>query len=198
VSLVSHSQVPAFIAANYDPTSIDAALSWASSSVEAYCERRFTQVLADVQVVDPMWPQRTALLPDPPVTAVSLVEAWMPHNGVMAWVTLTNYNFQTDGLMWDTTGQAGAFNIPGDCISWPVLPKSLRVTYDHGYVVSGGSPNLPQPIIDAVIRAAAGYLANPYNLTERKVGDATYRWSERERTSLLDDSLLGNYRLVTL
>lgn len=195
MSLVTASQVPAFIAANYDDASLNAALSWASSSVEAYCERHFAQVVDDTAIVDPYWPGRTALLPDPPVTAVSSVQAWLPQSGQMTWVSLTNYNWQPDGLIWDTTGEVG---IPRLGPHWPRLRQSLRVTYTHGFITEGDGANLPQPIIDAVIKAAAGYLANPYNLTERKAGDATYRWSDREKTTLLDDSLLGAYRLVSL
>jgi hypothetical protein len=195
MSLVQASQVPPFITANFDSVSIDAALSWASSAIEAYCERRFTQVLSDVKTVNPYWPGRTAILPDPPVTNVSMVEALLPFEGETTFVQLTNFNFQPDGLIWDTTGEVG---IPRLGPHWPRLRQSLRVTYDHGYTVTGDDANLPQPIIDAVIKAAAGYLANPYNLTEMKAGDATYRWSEREKTSLLDDSLLGDFRLVSL
>lgn len=197
MTLVAASDVPAFIAANYDTDSITAALSWASSSVEAYCERRFAQVLSDTVIVDPYWPGRTALLPNPPVTAVDSVQAWIPQNGAMTWVTLANYQWQPDGLIWDITGELG-IGQTWQGASWPNLRQSLKVTYDHGYITSGNNANLPQPIIDAVIKAASAYLANPYNLTERKAGDVTYRWSEREKTTMLDDSLLGAFRLVSL
>lgn len=182
------------IAANYDSATITAALSWASNAVETYCERNFEQVLGDTRRLNPQ-SDGTVLLPDPPVTNVTSVQAWLPADGGMAWVTLTNYDWTPDGLLWDTTGERG---VPRMGFSWPWTPKSLKVTYDHGYVVSGDGANLPQPIIDAVIKAAAGYLANPYNLVERKAGDVTYRWSDSEKTSLLDDALLGRYRLVSV
>jgi hypothetical protein len=182
------------IAGNYQTDDINAALSWASNAVESYCERSFTQALGDVVRLNPQL-DRTALLPNPPVTAVSLVEAWVPLNGAMSWVTLTNYDWTPDGLIWDTSGEVG---IPRNGPSWPRLRQSLRVTYDHGYVTTGDGANLPSSIIDAVLKAAARYLANPLNLVERKVGDTTNRWAEYDRTAELDEALLGQYRLVSV
>lgn len=194
MSLVDDSVVPTFISGAFASGDLDAALSWASSAVESYCERSFTQVLGDQIRIDP-FTNGTALLCNPPVTNISLLEAWLPNDGVMSWVTLTNYDYTPDGQVWDTTGEVG---IACEGFSWPWLPKSLRVTYDHGYIVSGAGVNLPQPIVDAVIKAAAGYLANPYNLAERKVGDTAYRWSEGAKSGLLDESLLGRYRLASI
>lgn len=184
------------IAGNFQSADLSAALSWASSAVEAYCERRFTQVLGDVVRLDPN-AFGSAMLTNPPVTNVTLVEGFLPSpvSGGYVWTTLTNYDFTPDGFIWDTTAELG---LPYCLPTWPILPRSLRVTYDHGYVTTGGSANLPQPIVDAVIKAAAGYLSNPYNLVERKAGDAMYRWSDREKSALLDESLLGDYRLVSV
>lgn len=176
------------IAAAYQDDDLVAALSWASSAVEAYCERHFTQVVGDVVRINP-FSDSTALLPDPPVTNVTLVEGWLAMDGSMTWTTLTNYDFTPDGRIWDTTRYLG---VPWSGPSWPCLPRSLRVTYDHGFVTT------PQPVIDAVIKAAAGYLSNPFNMTEHHVGGVTDRWSDKDRTPVLDDALLGSYRLLSV
>lgn len=197
MSLVESAVVPSFLRGAYIDDDVDGALSWASSAVESYCERSFTQVLADQIRIDP-FPDGTALLPNPPVTNISLLEGFLPSNGAMAWVTLTNYDFTPDGMVWDTTSEVAVQPTDPYAPSWPFLPKSLRVTYDHGYITSGAGVNLPQPIIDAVIKAAVGYLVNPFSMAERKVGDATYRWAENGKTQLLDEALLGRFRLATI
>lgn len=182
--------VPSFLKGAWPDADVTAALSWAANAVEAYCERDFSYRTNDVVVIDPFPAKRSAQLPNPPVSAVSLVEGWMRNeNGSMSWQTLTNYAWTTDGLLYDTTGQPGTdvSVVP----SWPSAPKSLRVTYTHGFQTT------PQPVIDAVIKAAGNYLANPFNMTERRAGDIAYKW-DASVEALLDDTLLGKYRLITV
>lgn len=184
-------EVPSFLRGAWPDADVNAALEWASSAVEAYCERDFTFCTNDVVLVDPFPARRSAQLPNPPVTAVSLVEAYMrAENGSMAWQTLTNYAWTADGLLYDTTGQPGTdmSMVP----SWPSAPKSLRVTYTHGF------QNPPADLVAAVIKAAGGYLANPYNMIQRRAGDVSYQWSDRSGEPLLDDALLAKYRLITV
>lgn len=188
MTLVDAADVPALIKGGYEPADVDAALSWASAQVEAYCERQFAYVEDDVVTVTP-FRNRTALLPNPPVVSVSLVEAWLPRDGVMAWVPLANYQCGPDGLIYDTSGLPG---VAVDYPSWPLLPHSLRVTYTHGF------ETIPQPVAEAVIRAAAGYLENPWNVSEKRVDDVALRWSVSNPASQVDDVLLAAYRLVSL
>lgn len=188
---VDASQVPAFLRGAWSDADVSAALSWASSSVEAYCERNFSYVPNDQVLVDPFPVNRSAQLPDPPVESVSLVEGYLrDQNGSMAWRTLTNWMWTADGLLYDTTGQPGTdvSLVP----SWPSAPKSLRVTYTHGF------PVIPQDLADGVVKAAAGYLSNPLNLTARRVGEVSYQWSDRNTNPVLDDVLLGKYRLISV
>ena len=111
-------------------------------------------------------------------------------NGQVNWQTLVNWAWTAEGLVYDTTGQPGTqiSEVP----SWPALPKSLRVTYTHGFM------DVPQPVIDAVVKAASNYLNNPFQMTQRRVGDVSYQWSDRGGESLLDTALLGKYRLITV
>lgn len=186
---VAPSQVPAFLKGTRSDADVSAALSWAANAVEAYCERDFTLRTDDVVLVDPFW--RSAQLPNPPVTAVSLVEAWMRNqSGSLSWQTLTNYRWTAEGLLYDTTGEPGTdmSQVP----SWPSAPKGLRVTYTHGFAT------VPQAVIDAVIKAAAGYLGNPLSMSSRKVGDVESSWAVTMMQSPLDENLLAPYRLVAV
>lgn len=189
---VDASMMPSFLKGSWSTADITAALSWASGAVEAYCERDFAYKADDVVLVDPFPVRRSAQLPNPPVVAVKSVEAWMRNaTGSMSWQALTNYRWTVDGLLYDTTGEPGTdvSALP----SWPTAPRGLRVTYTHGFV------EIPQPVIDATIKAAAGYLANPFGNTRRRVGEVESAWSETlVQQGLIDQTLLAPYRLITI
>lgn len=147
------------------------------------------------------------LLPNPPVTNISGVQAWLPIGGTgneMTWVDLLYYNWTEEGLLYDTSMLPGNFDGPQP--SWPTLPGSLKITYDHGFVLPGDNsagPPLPMAITDAVIRAAATYLANPVGFSELKIGENRYGFNPYNKSSgpagaVLDEVLLGKYRLVSL
>jgi len=189
---VSVSQMPSFLKGAWPDADVSAALSYASSAVEAYCERDFSYVVNDVVTIDPFPVRRSAQLPDPPVILISKVEANMRDNlGVLSWQELTNYAWTADGLLYDTSG------LPGVSVaavpSWPSLPKSLRVTYTHGF------QSMPQPLVDAVIKAAGSYLANPFGNTRRKVGDTESDFAVTLiQAGGLDETLLARYRLISV
>ena len=148
-----------------------------------------------------------AMLPNPPVTNVESVKAWLPlgaAGNTMSWVTLSYYQWTQEGLIYDTSMLPGNFDGPQP--SWPTLPGSLQITYDHGFVLPGGTgtgPALPSAITDVIIRAAATYLANPWGFTSMKVGDVSYGATGYGKSAgpagaVLDQTTLGRYRLVGL
>ena len=189
---VDASMVPAFLKGSFSNQDVNAALSWAVGAVEAYCERDFSYAADDVVLVDPFPAKRSAQLPNPPVLSISTVEGYMRNEtGSMSWRTLVNYAWTAEGLLYDTTGQPGTqlSEVP----SWPSAPKSLRVTYTHGFL------DAPQPVVDAVIKAATGYLANPFGNTRRRVGDVESDWAVTMlQQSMIDENLLAPYRLITI
>lgn len=201
------------------------ALGRASAAVESYCERSFAQVLGDVVVIDPQvgnGGKGRAMLPNPPVTNVSSVQALVAVGGSLQWIGLTNFGWAEDGLLFDTNQFMGEHGVTGssfwsgvanaqgdfdydDVASWPFLPRSLKVTYDHGYVLPGSDgdgPVLPSGIVDAVIAAAAYYLSNPTGAVDERTGDVATKWepvvTSQSISGILDSTLLGNYRLVSL
>lgn len=191
---VDATDMPAFLKGSASTADVNAALSWASSAVEAYCERNFSYAANHVVLVDPFPAKRSAQLPNPPVISVSAVEAYMRDStGVMSWQSLVNWAWTADGLLYDTTGQPGTqlSEVP----SWPAAPKSLRVTYTHGFL------DPPQPVVDAVLKIAGNYLANPMLMNRRKVGDVESSWSNEILSSGvagLDQTILAPYRLITI
>lgn len=152
----------------------------------------------------------TALLDNPPVTAVTEVYAYMPMSSVdgdTGWQPLVNFQWAPDGLIWDTSGMPGVQQSDGGPLpSWPQMPRSLKVVYDHGFVLPGSAgtgPALPQGVIDAVIEGCATYLANPANVAAQVVGDVstTFRQVAGQASGpakQLNEVLLGKYRLVHL
>jgi len=228
VSLVPASMVidgyPMLVGA-HTTLEVQLALDWASDSIESYCERKFAYVASDTVFVDPFvgdGGRATALLPNPPVSAVTTVQAQMPINGGLQWVPLTNYGWASDGLLYDTSRYFGYYGVTGSTYwsgvnnadgaydydnvpSWPTLPRSLQVTYSHGYTLPQsatvtGVPTLPSGIVNAVIRGAALYLDNPTGASENRVGDITNRYVDplQGPAGWLDEKLLGEFRMVYL
>jgi hypothetical protein len=227
VSLVSASTVmgmPMIVGAHTEDE-VQLALDWASDSIESYCERSFAYVASDTVFINPYrgtGGKHMALLPNPPVSNVSAVQAQMPIDSGLAWVQLQYYDWEEDGLVYDTTRYYGMFGVTGSSFwsgvanadgwfdyggvpSWPTLPRSLQVTYDHGYILPGndavtGVPSLPSGVVNAVIRGAALFLSNPVGVIEGRVGEITNRFADPTGgpAGWLDEKLLGEYRLVHL
>lgn len=181
----------------YEDAEITQALSWAESFVEEYCGRCFDVVTDDTVFIDPK-PYRRALLPQIPVTAVTTVEALMPNpdGGPFVWTTLTNYAFVREtGLLYDTTGQPGVSQSFGP--TWPRLPGSLQVTYNHGF------STIPQNLINAACRFAQQYLENPTMLLQREVGSFNERYAGNTGgvgvvINAFDERILDRYTLITV
>lgn len=205
---------------------VQTALNWASSAVESYCEREFAYTQQDVVNIDPHYGnggKAQARLPHPPVWNVAQVMAEMRVGQGLSWINLTYYQWTQGGLLYDTSQYYGYNGVTGQDFwsggptgewagppSWPFLPGSLQVIYDHGFVLPGADPvegvqNLPQDVIDAVIRAAAYYLLNPGGpgVAALDVGDVKTTFTQIAAVSdspggPLDVTLLGKYRLVHL
>lgn len=151
----------------YDVAKTASALSWATSVIEAYCKHSFGLVTDETVVISPHG--GSGLLPNFPVVQVTLVEGYLPDGQGMAWKPMTNYWLVADtGELFNTIGLPG---VPWNPFSWPWLPGSLRVTYDHGYEV------IPNDLRDVCARLAGQYLENPELFVERRVGDMEGRFS---------------------
>lgn len=145
---------------------------YASDVVRGYTGQQFDYVANDVVTLDPR-ADGTAQLPEMPVTAVSLVSAYMPdYTGNFTWQTLTQYGWVARGLLYNTA-PVQPFIMPSNGFglyypTWPQLPGSLQVTYSHGY------QTIPADIQAVVTRIAQQIQANPYFMASRKVGEISY------------------------
>lgn len=188
------------INASYDAPSIAQALNWAESFVCLYCNRDdngFDLVTSDVAFIDPK-PYRQALLPKIPVVNVESVQALLPSPGTggMVWTTLTNYAWvASTGLLYDTTGEPGVTTALGP--TWPRLPGSLQVTFDHGYAT------VPGALVSAACRFAQQYLENPALLLQREVGSFNERYAGNSGgigivIDAFDRLILDRYTLISI
>jgi len=180
-----------FVSNSYDAAAVEGAISWATSLIASYCNRNFDLVTGDTVTISPY--RGTALLPQFPVVNVSSVYGYLPSTSGagMAWTALTNYQWvASTGLMYDTTGLPGTQVSVGP--SWPWLPGSLRVTYDHGFAT------VPQELTDVCVRLATQYLENPTMMVSRRVGDMEARFSGSSggTVSALDRTILDRYANV--
>lgn len=185
----------------YDAPSVTQALSWAQSFVEDYCNRGengFDLIASDTVTITPARTGGQALLPQIPVVNVETVQAYLPDTQTsgMVWTTLTNFAWDSDtGLIYDTTGLPGTTVAFGP--TWPWLPASLRVTYDHGY------PTVPQALINVACRFAQQYLENPALLLQREVGSFSERYAGNSGgvgivINQFDQRIMDRYTLVSI
>lgn len=198
---------------------VQLALDWASESVESYCERKFAYNESDTIFVNPYRDgagKGRALLPDPPVANVSEVLGQFNTGGSLQWFPLRHFQWTSEGLLYDTQPYYGYFGVTGNDFwsggpneafhnptAWPFLPKSLQVTYAHGYKLPGttapeGVPPLPKGVESAVIRGAAVYLNDPQQAVNAHVGEISNQWDKSGPAKWLDETLLGQFRLVHL
>ena len=188
---ISEAFVP--IASAYGDANTTRALSWAQSFIESYCDQQFDLVENDTVFLDPKR-HRQALLPQVPVVSVSEVQGLLPSQaGGMTWTTLTNYAVVLEtGLIYDTTGEPATTWRLG--YSWPWLPGSLQVTYDHGY------ESVPQPLVDVACRLAQQYLENPTGQLQRRTGDIEDRFggSQGVVVNELDRLILDRYTWIRI
>lgn len=153
----------------YSADDIAGALSWATGVIEGYCNRTLALVTGETVVLTPR--NGGGILPNYPVAQVTLVEGYLPsETGGMAWQAMTNYWLVAEtGALYNTAG------LPGSTWngrpSWPWIPGSLRVTYDHGY------DPVPSDLVGVCARLAGQYLENPKLMLERRVGDMEGRFS---------------------
>lgn len=147
---------------------------YASATVRSYCGRRFDYVQDDEAIIDPR-PNRTAQLPESPVTAITSVQAYMPYGGVWGWQSLTypgGYGWIERGLIWDAAAIRPTINPAIQTgwpePTWPWLPGSLTVTYTHGF------ETIPDEITAIVLRLAAQVASNPLFMQSKKVGEDGY------------------------
>lgn len=126
-------------------------LDLATGEVDDVLEQNLEQVTDDQVVLDGTGTD-TLVLPSWPVTAISALD----EDGT----SLT----QGDDYVWS---RSGVVTRKRDV--WPSLPRSVEVTFTHGYTT------IPEVIRSATVKIAAASWVNPAGVRSESIGDYSYR-----------------------
>lgn len=156
-------------------------LAIASGMVRDYLQQEITQA-TDTVLLDPST-GLTLLLPELPVTAVSLVETF---DGT-AWTTAAATSYRVSLR----TGVVSA--VPYTGIQWPCVAESLRVTYTHGF------PTVPDTIVGAVLGVAARAYSSSAGAESERIGGYQVKYQmESEGFSAIEKMGLSRYMVARI
>lgn len=142
-------------------------LTRASARVRAYTRRTFTFVEDDVRILRPLGAE--VRLPNPPVTAVSAVEA-IGCDGQPA-VELAHWCW--DGADLIDVCPAAPVDVAGAPLWWwSAAPRSYQVTYSHGYA------EIPEVVVGVVCAMVLRTLLSPSaisGMVAERIGQYNYQ-----------------------
>ena len=165
VALATPAQLGAFMQQpidSADPTAL-LLLDIASGMVRDFLQLELSAVVDDVALLDPVNGSNGAFLflPELPVTAVTLLETF---DGTV-WTT-------ADPATYTVSKRLGIISaLPYTGVTWPYLPETWRVTYDHGYAV------IPDTIVGKVVGVAARAYASPAGVDMERIGGYQVKYS---------------------
>lgn len=160
-------------------------LAIATGTIKAVTGQMIEQVTGDVVELTVTRSGDGVILPELPVTDVTLVE-YLQNTPGAAWATSPAAAYE-----WDETGVVDL--LTGQGVTWPYLNpprrRRVRVTYDHGY------PIIPDEIVGICLRMAAQAYVVPPGVTLESIGGYQVRY---ELASVVDpgtNAILDRYRL---
>lgn len=161
-------------------------LQIASAMVRDELQQDLDFVTNDVQILDPINGQYV-MLPQMPVTGVSLVEVWDATLAVPAWVTADPATYSVSLRL----GMIAA--LPGTGARWPDLPGQWRVTYGHGY-----NP-IPDGLMGVCLGVAARTYATPAGAESERIGGYQVKYAmQADGFSPLEKAVLDRYRIARI
>lgn len=148
-----------------DPSAI-LQLATATGKMQDFMGQQIVQTLGDVVELGPI-NGAFVLLPELPVTAVSLVETFTPDpvTGVLTWTTADPTTYTVSKAMGIISAK------PGCGVTWPTDPESWRVTYDHGYAV------IPPSLVGVCATVAARAYVSPDGVDLERIGGYQAKYS---------------------
>lgn len=148
-------QFGAYLKTTFDPNDATATLylQIASGMVRDFLQRDLTAVAGDVVLVDPI-DGSYGLLPELPISAVSLVETF---DGTV-WTTMTPSTYTVSTRLGMIAGK------PGTGATWPTDPATWRVTYSHGFA------EVPDSIVGVTLGVAARAYASEPGVDLERIG----------------------------
>lgn len=153
MSFATSSDLESWLGVDFDAadhTRAEGLLQAATNTIKAYTDQTIEQVVDDVEVKDGR-NRRVLLLDEIPVTAVSSV--------VEDGTTLT----VDDDYVWSETGELTRV---GGC--WPADPRTVTVTYTHGYAT------VPGELKDLCTALAARVWINPEQAAQRDFDQVSF------------------------
>lgn len=150
-----------------------ALLDMASDQVRDYLQQQIDYVVDDVVTLDPVLTSTTALviLPEMPVSSVSLVEYSL--DGGTTWATAQKNSYNTPGDYIVSREQGIVQSVMFPSITWPRDPDSWRITYTHGFQV------LPNTIKMIVLEQAGQQYATPVGIDQERTGMRQVKYAPR-------------------
>lgn len=171
------------------------ALDLATDAIRALASTDLDEVTETVLLHGHASGSPTIILPDPyPITAVTLVELLDPD--FTTWRPLVyqqDWTWTETGILTRVMSASDVVNVP--IVNWPSRPRSVRVTYQHGWAT------VPAPLIGVCLSIAARLFTNPTDLVDLNVDG----FSERYRTNkdsadftAAEERIIGAYREVVV
>ena len=183
-ALATPAQLGAILKETIDPADASALLilDIASGMVRDYLQQEVTAVAADVALMDPI-NGFVVVLDELPVTAVTLVETFDNTVTPGVWTT-------ADPTTYSVSKRTGVITaLPWKGVTWPALPETWRVTYNHGFAV------VPMSIVGVVLGVAAREWSNPGSVVdmERIGGYQVKLHMEANGYTPLEEKALARY-----
>ena len=186
VALALPAQLGAFMQqpiADTDPTAL-LLLDIASGMVRDYLQMELDAVAADVVLLEPVNGSNgvSVFLPELPVTAVSLVETFDNTVTPGVWTTADPLTYTISKLL----GIIAALPYTG--VTWPYLPETWRVTYNHGFVV------IPDSLVGVTLGVAARQWNTANGIDLERIGSYQVKYSmEADGFSPIEKKALARY-----
>lgn len=156
----------------------------ASAMVRDYLQQTITSVTGDVVLVDPIPGYGfSILLPEMPVTAVTLVETLDDSVIPSVWTTADPTTYTVSLPL----GVVAAKPYTG--VTWPTDPGYWRVTYNHGFTA------VPDGLSGVVVSVAAREYASPAGVDLERVGGYQVKYSIGGGFTDLEQKILNRYLL---
>lgn len=157
-------------------------LTLVSDTIRAYLNQAVDLVENDVVILDPNRDGSELLvLPQWPVLAVDLVEVLQPDGTWLAQDPAT-WTWTSEGLLRRIASPViSGYPYPGQFptfAAWPVNPRSVRITYDHGYAV------IPDSLRMVCMSAASRIWANPTGVVSESIESYSVRYDSNRASGV--------------
>jgi hypothetical protein len=156
-------------------------LTIASAMVRDYLQQDITATANDVVLLDPIG-GAYVLLPELPVTSVTLVETLDPSVVPSVWRTADPTTYMVSRRM----GMIAA--TPSTGVAWGFIPESWRVTYSHGFAV------VPDGLVGVVLGVAARTYSTPAGAEMERIGGYQVKYAmQADGFNPLEKAALARY-----